>query len=346
MSTAWRRARVLVTGGTGFVGRFVAETLAERGHHVRCVVRRPEKAGALAARGMDVVSGDLADAGSLRAAAHGREAVVHAAAQVGDWAGRSAYEDANVGGTRNLLDAAEAMGATRFVQVSSVAVYGHRRGLIDEAAPFAATGDGYIDTKIAAEQLVWERHRAGRLQCTAVRPCIVYGPYDWKFVPRVAQGLEGGRVPLVAGGAHRAPIVSVRDVAELVAECMVQPAASGEAFHCASTEVVLWKRLLEEVALLIGARVPRFSVPFWMAYGVGAVMEAVYRLARSSTPPVMTRYAAELLGTPVAYDMAKAERLLGWRPRVTLDMGLPETVAWIKGERAQSAISHQPSANS
>ena len=70
-------------------------------------------------------------------------------------------------------------------------------------------------------------------------------------------------------------------------------------------------------------------------------MEAAYRLAGSSTPPVITRFAAELLGTPVEYDMTKAERLLGWRPRVTLDMGLPETVAWMKGERARSAISPQ-----
>jgi nucleoside-diphosphate-sugar epimerase len=330
------RARVLVTGATGFIGRHVAEALVERGHDVRCVVRRPEKAAPLAARGMDVVPGDLTDAASLKAAAHGRDTLVHAAAQAGDWAGRRAYEDANVAGTRNLLDAAEAMGAARVVHVSSVAVYGRRRGRVDEGAPYERTGDGYTDTKIAAEQLVFERHRAGRLRCSVVRPCIVYGPYDWKFVPRVAEGLEGGRVPLIARGAHRAPIVSVSDVADLVMECALQSSALGEAFNCASTEVVSWKRLFDEIAQLLGARVPRWSVPFRVAYGAGAVLEALYRLAGSSTPPVITRFAAEVLGTAVEYDVSKAERLLGWRPRVTIGVGLPETVAWLQAERSRT----------
>jgi nucleoside-diphosphate-sugar epimerase len=329
-----RRAHVLVTGATGFVGRHIAEALAERGHDVRCLVRRPEKAAALAARGMDILGGDLTDPASLKAAAHGRDTVVHAAAQAGDWAARRAYQDANVAGTRHLLDAAEAMGAVRFVHVSSVAVYGRRRGPIDESAPFQPTGEGYTDTKIAAEQQVWERHRAGRLRCAVVRPCIVYGPYDWKFVPRVVEGLEGGRVPLIARGAHRAPIVSVSDVADLVAECALQPAAVGEAFNCASTEAVTWKQLFEEIARVVGARVPRVSVPFRVAYAAGAVLEALYRLAGSGTPPVITRFAAEVLGTPVEYDVSRAARLLGWRPRVTLAVGLPETVAWLQAERA------------
>jgi nucleoside-diphosphate-sugar epimerase len=328
------RARVLVTGATGFVGRHVAEALMERGHEVRCLVRRPERAAALAARGMDIVPGDLTDAASLRAAAHGRDTIVHAAAQAGDWAGRRDYEDANVTGTRNLLDAAEAMGAARVVHVSSVAVYGRRRGAVDESAPFEPTGDGYTDTKIAAERDVWERQRAGRLRCAVVRPCIVYGPYDWTFVPRVAEGLEGGWVPLIADGAHRAPIVSVSDVADLVVECALQPLAAGEAFNCASTEVVSWKRLFEEVAALLGVRVPRWSVPFRVAWGAGALLEGLYRLAGSATAPVLTRYAAEVLGTTVEYDVSKAQRLLGWKPRVTIGVGLPETVAWLQAERA------------
>jgi nucleoside-diphosphate-sugar epimerase len=167
-----------------------------------------------------------------------------------------------------------------------------------------------------------------------VRPCIVYGPYDWKFVPRVVEGLEGGRVPLIARGAHRAPIVSVSDVADLVAECALQPAAVGEAFNCASTEAVTWKQLFEEIARVVGARVPRVSVPFRVAYAAGAVLEALNRLAGSGTPPVITRFAAEVLGTPVEYDVSRAARLLGWRPRVTLAVGLPETVAWLQAERA------------
>jgi len=73
-------------------------------------------------------------------------------------------------------------------------------------------------------------------------------------------------------------------------------------------------------------------------------MEAAYRLAGSTTPPVITRFAAKLLGTPVEYAMAKAERLLGWRPRVTIASGLPETAAWMQAELGkQSAPGDQRS---
>jgi nucleoside-diphosphate-sugar epimerase len=322
--------RALVTGATGFIGRHVAEALAERGHEVRCVVRRPEKAAGLAACGLEVVPGDLGEPESLRAAAHGRDVIVHAAAQVGEWGPRAAFDDANVAGTRHLLDAAEAMGVGRLVHVSSVAVYGRRRGRIDEGMPCQRTGDRYVDTKVGAEDLVWQRHRAGALACAAVRPCVVYGPYDWKFVPRVAAGLQAGRIPLVGGGGLRAPVVSVRDVADLVIECATHAAAAGEAFNCASTEAVTWKQVFEQVAELVGARAPRFSIPYPVAYAAGAVLEAAYRLAGSRTPPDITRFAAQVVGVPVEYDMTKAARLLSWRPGVAFADGLAEAVAWLR----------------
>ena len=106
----------------------------------------------------------------------------------------------------------------------------------------------------------------------------------------------------------------------------------GQAFNCAPTEAVSWKRRFEEIAQLLGARVPRWSVTFSVAYGAGAVLEAFYRLAGSATPPVISRYAAELLGSAVEYDVSKAERLLGWRPRVTFGVGLRDTVAWLQSE--------------
>lgn len=325
--------KVLVTGATGFIGRHVAEALADHGHQVRCVARRPEKAAPLAARGMEVVRGDLSDATSLREAARGMSLAIHAAAQVGEWGARSAFEDANVSGTRNLLDALEEAAVPRIVHVSSVAVYGRQQGsAIAESTPYQTTGDRYCDTKIEAESLVWQRHHAGRVRAAFVRPCIVYGPHDWKFVPKVAKGIRAGRIPLIGGGNHLAPIVSVRDVAELTLACGFKDEAVGEAFNCASPEGITWRRLFEEVARLIGAPPPRHSIPYPVAYGLGAVLEMAYRLAGSRKPPMVTRFGASLLGLSMAYDISKSERLLGFRPRVTVATGLPETLEWMHAE--------------
>jgi nucleoside-diphosphate-sugar epimerase len=328
--------KYFLTGATGFIGRHVAEELMAEGHQVRCLARKPERAASLASSGAEVVSGDLADAPLLREAVKGSDVVVHAAAQVGDWGARRRFEDANVGGTRNVLDAAETAGVERFVHVSSVAVYG-RQGpkLITEAAGYHVTGDPYCDTKIAAEEAAWERHRAGRLRVTCVRPSAVYGPHDWRFVPRVVQGLRAGRIPMIEGGRHAAPIVYVRDVSRLVRACAQRPEAVGEVFNCVSTEGISWRGFFTAIARLAGLPPPSLSVPYRLAFATGAVLETLYRLVGSEKPPLVTRFNATLLGTPLTYDMSKAERVLGFRPAVTVATGLPETIAWMQAEQRQ-----------
>jgi nucleoside-diphosphate-sugar epimerase len=328
--------KYFLTGATGFIGRHIAEELIAEGQQVRCLARKPDRAAFLASRGAEVVPGDLADGLLLREAVKGTDVVIHVAAQVGDWGARRRFEDANVAGTRNILDAAEAAGVERFVHVSSVAVYG-RQGpdLITESTPYHVSGDPYCDTKIAAEEAVWERHRAGRLRVSCVRPSAVYGPYDWRFVPRVVQGLRAGRIPMIEGGRHVAPIVYVRDVSRLVRACAQRPEAIGETFNCVSTEGISWRGFFTAIARLVDAPAPSRSVPYRLAFGAAAVLETLYRLVGSETPPLVTRFNATLLGTPLTYDMSKAERVLGFRPAVPVATGLPETIAWMQAEQGR-----------
>jgi nucleoside-diphosphate-sugar epimerase len=327
--------KVLVTGATGFIGRHVAETLASKGHAVRAVVRNPARAEPLAACGCEVVRGDLLDAASLVSAARGVDVAVHSAAQVGEWGTWRQFREANVAGTQNLLDAVEKARPERLVHVSSVAVYGRQRGeKLAETTPYRGGGGRYCDTKLGAESAVWERHRAGRLRASVVRPCTVYGPYDWKLVPKLADALRARRLPLIGGGGHVAPIVNIRDVVDLVVACATRPEAVGEAFNCASDEGTTWRAFLEKLAALLGAPPPRIAVPTWLLYGIGAVLETAWQLAGARKAPLLTRFGVALVGTPVTYDVAKAERVLGWRPQVKLAEGLAETVRWMEGERA------------
>jgi nucleoside-diphosphate-sugar epimerase len=322
---------VLLTGATGFIGRHIAEALRRRGDAVRCLVRRPEQAPPLRALGGEIVAGDLTTPDTLRGAARGVEAVIHAAGLVGDWGSRRDFAAANEIGTRHLLDALEPADRPRLVHLSSVSVYGRRQGLgLTEDTPLEPGGHPYGDTKIAAERLVWERHQADRVRATAIRPCIVYGPYDWKFVPKLARALKAGRVPLLDGAQHRAPIVNVHDVVTLVLACLDRDEAIGHAFNCASPEPISWRHLFEEVAGHVGARAPQRSVPLPLAYAAGAVMEGAWKLARARRPPLVTRFGVRLAGMRVVYDIQKAERILGFRPRVSLAEGLPETIEWMK----------------
>jgi 2-alkyl-3-oxoalkanoate reductase len=338
MTTDPARRRHLVTGATGLVGRHTAERLVRSGARVRALVRRPEAAVGLARLGVEVVEGDMLDPRSVERVMAGVDVVVHCAAHVAEWGARRQFEDANVRGTGNVLDAAEAAGVARFVHLSSVSVYGHRpgRGRLDETATLNPTGEAYSDTKIAAEQMVFERHRGGRLRAAALRPVLVYGPYDWKFVPKVAEALMGRGLPLIGGGNHRADIVSVHDVVDLILLCASRPEAEGEAFNCSAEESLTWRQVFTEVAARIGAPPPTRKIPYRLAWSAGAALEACYRLAGARRAPLVTRFGATLVGVPFEYDTSKAKRVLGFTAGRRFTEVLPECLDWWRRERGRA----------
>ena len=327
--------RYLVTGATGLIGRHLAERLIQSGARVRALVRRPEAAVPLARMGVEVVEGDILEPASIARVVRGIDVVIHAAAHAGEWGTRRQFEQANVEGTVNVLDAVEGARTARLVYISTVAVYGHRQGRVDEAMPLQSDGSAYGDTKVAAERTVWERHHAGRVRAAVVRPAVVYGPWDWKFVPKVAEALMGRGLPLIGGGDHRAQIVSVHDVVDLVLLCSTRPEAMGEAFNCAGQDSVTWRQVFCEVARRIGAPAPHRRVPYRLAWSAGAALEVAYRLVGSARPPLVTRFGATMVGLPFEYDTSKAARVLGFTADRRFTDTLPETLEWWRRERGR-----------
>lgn len=334
---------VLVTGVTGFLGRHIAEHALAAGHIVIGLARDEARARPIAELGAVIRKGDLGDPASLRAAAADCEVVFHAAARVGDWAPRREFYEANVGGTRHMLEAAEHAGARRVVYLSSVAVYGRMEDrVIDESHPYVRTGDFYIDTKIEAEQRAWTYAHAAGMELVVLRPSLVYGPYDPKFIPRVARSLRKGRLPLIGGGSHPAPVIYIEDVARLALRAADRREAAGNAFNIVGDEQVSWREFFTELASQIGARPPTQTISRPAALAVATMMEWVWRAAGASEPPLLTRFAVRLMGNRVQYNIEKADRILGLRPRVKAREGLARTVEWLRDSDGTGA--GQPSA--
>jgi farnesol dehydrogenase len=175
--------KILVTGGTGFLGGHLVRTLLERGHAVRALVRRGSDVGGL--KGTELVYGDLTEPGSLRQAVEGVETVYHLAAIRDKWSTPyEAYYAVNVRGTQNLLDAAMGQ-VNKFVYCSTAGVARYPGNLqADESLPYNTEGHGqygYHHTKALAEQLTLEYAHQGQVPATVVRPTIVYGPGDALF---------------------------------------------------------------------------------------------------------------------------------------------------------------------
>lgn len=312
-----------LTGVTSGVGRRFAEMALAQGHKLRGLVRQPQRqdALALAKLGVELVPGDLNNPNALRRLFEGAETAVHMAAHVGDWGPREEFERVNVTGTRNALHAAAEAKLRRFVHLSSVAVYGRpRHGQIYEDAPIQKRGEAYDDTKAQAEELVFELGPKLKLEVSAVRPPVIYGPYDRNFIPRMLQLLRKRRLVFINGGHYPMNLVWVDHVVDVLLRCCSMATAAGEAFNVMD-RVSARPPTVREIATLVANTCnlpqPTRSIPLPVALVAGKALESLYRFAGAKHAPPLTPFVARLTTLNVIYDASKAVKLLNWKP--TLD---------------------------
>ncbi|HTJ47146.1 MAG TPA: NAD-dependent epimerase/dehydratase family protein [Kofleriaceae bacterium] len=305
---------VLVTGATGFIGRRLVARLAKDGHRVRALVLPGEDAAGLA--GVDVSRGDVTDPESVAHAVRGAGRVYHLAAVVGDWGDEERFERINVGGTRNVLDAAAASGVERVVMVSSIVVYGSqlRTGPCDESAPREHGIGPYSRTKRASEEVALDYDAFGRVPVTVVRPGNVFGPASPLWVDELAQLLKKGAAMWLDDGDGDADLAFVDNVVDVIARAAETPDAAGRIYNATDGLGVTWKQYLTDLAAAAGAPAPHRHLPAGVATAVGAAMESAWRLARASHRPLFTREAAQLLASRAPVPNARAASELGYVP--------------------------------
>ena len=245
--------RVLVTGGTGFLGSRVVEKLVlEHGARVRVLTSNYARAARAARFDLELVRGDVGDRDLVRAAAEGCDVIVHCA--YGSRGSERERRRVTVEGTRAVLDAALAVRAARVVHVSTMVVYGIGiEGVLDERAPKVRTGVGYADTKREAEELVLRYASEHDAPVTIVQPTAVYGPYAPSWTERVIDALLTRRLILVDGGVGLANPVYVDDVADALLLAATRDEAVGEAFLIASGERVTWRDFIGHYEAMLGA---------------------------------------------------------------------------------------------
>ncbi len=325
--------KTLVTGATGFLGSHLVEALVGRGEEVRALVRPTSQVERLRALDVELVQGDLADAGSLPAAVAGVGRIFHCAALVGDWGSWDDFRRTNVQGVRNLLEAASRTDLSRFVHVSTTDVYGYPGGTgCDESHPYRKRGFPYGDTKIEGEQEVWRYHREKGLPVTVVRPVNIYGPRSKTFVLEFVEVLKDGYMLYVDGGRHVAGLCYVDNLAQAMILAGERPESIGQAYNVSDGSDVTWRQYVTALAAILGVKPFNVSLPHGLIYAVAGVMEAVAGLIRTENRPLLTRTAVELLGTDQNFPIDKARRELGYEPQVGFEEGMDRVAAWLRAE--------------
>jgi nucleoside-diphosphate-sugar epimerase len=322
MSSGEGRA-VFVTGALGFIGGALAARLRAAGMQVRGVDVRADPA-------MGVVAGDISRAGEWQQHARGCETVIHTAAIVSLRSGLDDFHQVNVEGTRHALEAALAGGANRFVQLSSVTVFGNDfPDGVTEDHPVRLLGVPYVDTKIAGEQVVLQEHAAGRLAVTVVRPGDVYGPGSRPWILTPLQELRRGRLVLPAGGRGVHSPIYIEDLIDGILAAVRTRAAEGEVITLASGQGVSTGDYFGRIGAMIGR--PRVRcAPDRVLLVLTGIQASVDRLR--GVPGEVNPNALRYLTRKGTYSIAKARALLGFEPRVSLDEGMSRSEEWLRSE--------------
>ena len=315
-----------LTGGTGFVGRNLAEVLSDAGWRVTALVRAGSRADHLKKLGIETVEGRLEDSQSLGAAMpEGLDVVFHIAAVTSPWRGHRARQwRTNVEGTRNMLSVAMDAGAGRFVHTSTIAVYGHQVGRFDERAEKHGRGSwiGYVNSKSVAEAAVHEAVDGG-LDAVILNPGHILGRYDSHNWARMFRMVRDDTLPGVPPGAGC--FANVREVAKAHLKA-AEVGAKGENYLLGGPHET-FLALVREIARILDMEPPDKTLPAIAIKTAARVKDLVSRI--TGKPPDLTPEAAYFVCQDENFSSKKAKDQLGYRARPITE-SLVESYAWLK----------------
>jgi len=323
--------KVLVTGGTGFTGKALVRRLLDQRHQVVALdCREGLKTEELRQWGAEVVIGTVTDRDAVRRCMKDVEVVHHLAAAFRELnVPNRHYDDVNVGGTRNVLEAAWDQRVRKFIYCSTCGVHGN----IDnppggENAPIRPA-DYYQRTKYEAEPVVLDYFRKG-MKAVIIRPAAIYGPGDPERFFLIFKRVAGGVFPMFGSGRTLYHPLYIDNLVDAFMLAMQDGKGDGQAYLIADEEFVTIEDLVKRTAKALGVdvRIPHY--PVWPVVLAGHLCEKVCKPFHV-TPPIFPR-RVDWYRQNRAFKIDKARRELGYQPRVGLDEGLKRTAEWYKKE--------------
>jgi nucleoside-diphosphate-sugar epimerase len=313
-----------VTGGSGFIGGRLIQRLRSEGWSVRALARSDRSAEKVRALGAEPVTGDIADADSIREGAKGCTYAFHAAAHLGDWGRREDFVRDNVTGTENALAGTTSAGVRRFVHVGTEAALMAGQPLVnaDESLPLQPDSPAlYSATKAMAEQAVRQANRPGEFETVVVRPRFVWGPGDNTIVPSLVKAVKSGQFRWIGGGRHKTSTTHVDNVVEGLWLGATRGAAGG-VYFVTDGEPVEFRDFVTRLLATEGVEAPSGELPLAVARALASGGEGIWRTLRLKGSPPVTKMALWVSSLECTIDISRARSELGYAPVVSIEEGL------------------------
>lgn len=324
--------RILITGGTGFLGRALARRLRERGEQVRLFARGGARGSALGAEGFEVVAGDVRDPAAVDAAVAGMEGIVHLAATYRpEGVPIAEFRSVNADGTRNVMAASARHGVARVVHASTTGVYGRVFDPpVDEDHACRPPWDHYQRTKWEGEQIARQAFAtalAGR--GVVVRPTGVYGPDDTRFL-KVLRPLSRRRFVYPGRGNVLYHPSYIDDVVTGLELALFHEKAPGGIYHLAGPRYFTLREYIGVLAGVLGVPEPRLHVPMAPLFAAATLCELACRALR--VEPFLYRRRLAFFRDHRAFSSERARRDLGYQPAMDLAEGMRRMVEWSRAQ--------------
>lgn len=315
--------KILVTGGSGFLGSRLLQALVKDGHEVFALARSASSDDQVRALGATPVLGDLENPERLSLPTI--DAVIHAAARFRFAGPREPYFRTNVTGTKALLDAAAASGAKTFVYVSAAGVIMDNagspiRGADETARTNPDSFSGYLASKAQGETAVLAADKPG-FRTIALRPSAIWGPGD-AFSREIPDAIGSGRFAFVNRGDYPFSTCHVDNVVEAI-RLGLDHGTGGRAYFINDRETTSFRDFIAKLAQLQGLSIEKVrSIPYRLAFTLGRLMEIGAALGRSDNDPPLTRSMIRMIGREMTTNDVAARRDLGYVGKISRADGL------------------------
>jgi nucleoside-diphosphate-sugar epimerase len=324
--------KILITGGTGFLGRHLVWRMAAEGHEVIFTGRDASAADLVISHCAAPVKWHAIEHGSASAksilinAAKDVDAIVHCAALSSPWGSMNEFICANVDSTVEILAAGEAADINRLVHISTPSVYFDFRHRINikESEILPEPVNNYARTKAQAEQLVM----ASKIQSVILRPRALFGSWDNTLMPRLLRVMAHGPIPLINGGKAIMDITYIDNVVDAIYLALTQPLKrSCSVYNLSNGEPMAFVDLLEKLATHFKLPLRTQKMP-WPVVDIAARLFELHARVTHAKEPLLTRYSAGVLAFSQTLDISAICDELGYSPKISIDEGIKRHAAW------------------